>query len=82
MRMTKQPTSTTVQPVPIQWPELNLPVSTSKIKGLTDEQHAALGEWYLGVKNVVNNHNANVISTLTNLQTQISALKTAKTVAS
>ena len=65
----------------IQWPELNLPPSPSAIKGLTDEQHAAVLSWYLGLKNVVNNHNAatqSVISqhatAISDLQSQITAL--------
>jgi hypothetical protein len=59
----------------VQWPELNLPPSASAIKGLTDEQHEAMQLWYLGVKNVVNNHNSATQSVMTQHATDIAALQ-------
>ena len=76
-RMKPQPTPVAQAAIvaPIQWPELNLPPSQSAVKGLTDEQHGALSTWYLGVQNMVNNHNAAVQSVVVQHQTDIATLQ-------
>ena len=60
----------------IHWPEMNLPPSPSAIKGLTSEQHAAINDWYLGLKNTINNHNASVQKIIQQHAADIAALKT------
>lgn len=66
----------------VQWPDINLPPSVSSVKGLTDEQHAAINSWCLAMKNTLNDHfnaqSATITtqsSTITELQKQVSELQ-------
>ncbi len=82
MRMIRQSgTPPPASAASIQWPDMNLPESSSPVKGMTPEQHAAMHEWYLGVKNVVNDHNSKIQSGMTDLHNRISDLEKTKSVA-
>lgn len=74
-RMTKQSAPSNPQTPAIQWPQLTLPPSNSSVKGLTDEQHQAMQQWYLGVQNVINNHNASVLQKVTEIINQVQELQ-------
>jgi len=81
MKMKQQGRTSGTAQKPVTWPQLVIPPSESAIKGLTEEQHAAFNNWYLGLQNMINDHNATVQSTLTTLHDRVSALETPKTVA-